>query len=61
MGAERVATIQTLITTCKLQGVDPYRYLVDVLQRIAIHPDSEIADLTPRLWKEKKRRGQMSY
>jgi hypothetical protein len=34
-----------------LQGVDPYRYLVDVLQRIAMHPDSQVDELTPRRWK----------
>ena len=32
--------------------MDPYRYLVDVLQRIAIHPDSRVEELTPRLWKD---------
>lgn len=53
VGAEKVGIIQSLITTCALQGVDPYTYLVDVLQRVAIHPQREIADLTPRLWKEK--------
>lgn len=54
VGAEQVATIQTLLTTCKLQGVDPYRYLVDVLlQRISLHPARDVIELTPRLWKEK--------
>lgn len=53
VGAEHVATIQTLLTTCKLQGVDPYRYLVDVLQRISVHPARDVSELTPRLWKEK--------
>ena len=53
VGAEVVGVAQSLITTCVLQGVDPYTYLVDVLQRVAIHPQSEVADLTPRLWKEK--------
>ena len=53
VGEEKVGIIQSLITTCVLQGVDPYMYLVDVLQRIAIHPQREIADLTLRLWKER--------
>jgi hypothetical protein len=53
IGAERVGQIQSLITTCVLQGVDPYVYLVDVLQRIAIHPQSRVEELTPRLWKER--------
>jgi hypothetical protein len=41
-----------LIVTCRLHGIDPYTYLVDVLQRVAIHPASRVAELTPRLWKE---------
>ena len=53
VGAEVVGVVQSLITTCVLQGVDPYTYLVDVLQRVAIHPQSEVADLIPRLWKKR--------
>jgi transposase len=52
LSAERVGQVQSLITTCVLQGVDPSTYLVDVLQRIATHPSARVAELTPRLWKE---------
>ena len=52
VGAHRVGILQTLLVTCKLQGVDPYVYLVDVLQRIDRHPAKDIDQLTPRLWKE---------
>lgn len=51
VGAEHVGIIQSLITTCQLQGLDPYTYLVDVLQRVGIHPASRVLELTPRLWK----------
>lgn len=53
IGAEHVAIIQSLLVTCKLQGVDPYIYLVDALQRVALHPASRAIELTPRVWKEK--------
>jgi len=53
IGAERVGIIQSLLVTCKLQGVDPYTYLVDVLQRISEHPASRVIELTPRVWKER--------
>ena len=43
---------QSLLVTCRLQGVDPYTYLVDVLQRVERHPASDVARLTPRLSKE---------
>jgi transposase len=52
IGAKYVGIVQSLIRTCRLQGVDPYTYLVDILQRIATHPASEVEKLTPRLWKE---------
>lgn len=51
LGAEHVGLIQSLITTCQLHGVNPYTYLVDVLQRISQHPAREVKDLTPRRWK----------
>jgi hypothetical protein len=41
-----------LIVTCRLHGVNPYTYLVDVLQRVALHPATRVAELTPRLWKQ---------
>lgn len=53
VGAKRVAVIQSLLVTCRLHGIDPYVYLVDVLQRVGQHPDKHVADLTPRIWKEK--------
>lgn len=52
LGAEQVGIIQSLISTCKLHRVNPYTYLTDVLQRIQIHPNRDIAQLTPRLWKQ---------
>ena len=53
LGAERVGQIQSLITTCALHEIDPYVYLVDVLQRIETHPQARVDELTPRLWKER--------
>ena len=40
------------LVTCRLHGIDPYTYLVDVLQRVGQHPASRVAELTPRLWKQ---------
>jgi transposase len=52
LGAKHVGIIQSLIVTCRLHGIDPYTYLVDVLQRISEHPASRVTELTPRLWKK---------
>lgn len=42
---------QNLIVTCRLHGIDPYAYLVEVLQRVVQHPASRVAERTPRQWK----------
>ncbi len=52
LGARQVGIIQSLLVTCRLQGINPYTYLVDVLQRISQHPASQVEELTPRQWKE---------
>jgi transposase len=52
VGAQHVGIIQSLLASCRLQGVDPYVYLVDVLQRIDTHPAFDVHLLTPRLWKQ---------
>jgi transposase len=52
VGAEHAGIVQSLIATCRLHDIDPYTYLVDVLQRVAEHPASRVAELTPRLWKQ---------
>lgn len=52
LGAKHIGIMQSLLVTCKMHEVDPYDYLVDVLQRVGQHPDAKVAELTPRRWKE---------
>ena len=47
---ERAAAIYTLITTAKLNDVDPKAWLEDALRRIADYPASRLADLLPWNW-----------
>jgi transposase len=51
LGAKHVGIMQSLIVTCRLHQIDPYDYLVDVLQRVGEHPANRVHELTPRLWK----------
>ncbi len=48
-GGERAAIIYSLIETCKLNNIDPHRYLQYVLERIADHPINKVDELLP--WK----------
>jgi transposase len=52
VGAEYVGKIQSLLVTCRLHGINPYTYFVDVLQRISTTKASDVADLTPIRWME---------
>jgi len=52
VGARYVGIFQSLLVTCRMHGINPHDYLVDVLQRINEHPASEVHLLTPRLWKQ---------
>ena len=53
-GGRRAAALYSLIETAKLSGLDPQKYLADVLTRIADHPARQIADLLPWHWKPEK-------
>ncbi len=56
-GAKWAAVVYSLIGTCKLNGVNPYEYLADVLRRAPSMPRSAVeAELTPRAWKAAKAR-----
>jgi transposase len=47
-GGQHWATIASLIETCKLCGVEPQKYLTDIITKIVNgHPNSQIDDLLP--------------
>lgn len=50
-GADRAAVMLTVITTCRLNDVDPKAWLADVLARIADHPVTRLHELLPWEWK----------
>ena len=51
-GGERWAMLCSLIETCKLNDVEPYAYLRDVLTRMVDgHPINRLDELLPWAWK----------
>jgi hypothetical protein len=50
-GAERAAVMLTLVTTARLNDVDPQAWLADVLARIADLPVRRLNELLPWEWK----------
>lgn len=51
-GARYTGIFYSLVQSCRLNDVDPYQYLIDVLQRIDSHPVREVHLLTPANWKQ---------
>jgi hypothetical protein len=49
-GADRAAFMATLITTAKLNDIDPQAWLADVLARIADHAIHRLDELLPWNW-----------
>ncbi len=49
-GGQRAAVMYSLITTAKMNGVDPQAWLADVLARIANHPVQKLDELMPWKW-----------
>jgi transposase len=47
---KRAATVMSLIHTAKLNDLDPYDYIRDVLDRLPTQPASRIQDLLPHRW-----------
>jgi len=46
-----LAILQTLVSSCKANGINPEEYLADVLLREQEHPRSRIDELLPHRWK----------
>jgi len=51
-GAWRAAIIYSLVASCKLNEIDPFRYFRDVLARVSTHPANKIDELLPSEWKK---------
>ena len=47
---KRAAAVMSLIQSAKLNGLEPYAYIRDVLERLPTQPASRIQDLLPHRW-----------
>lgn len=48
--AQRAAMVYSLFATCRMQGINPYTWLKDVLQRMHLYKANEIFFLLPQHW-----------
>ena len=51
-GGKTAAVLFSFIATCERHAVNPFEYLRDVLERIAGHPQSRLAELLPDRWQK---------
>ena len=52
---QRTAVVYTIIESCRRRGIDPYECLRDVLTRLPLMTNWQIAELTPEAWARAKR------
>ena len=50
-GAENLAIVQSIVSTCQLHGINPYEYIRDVITRIGSHKRSLLEELLPWNWR----------
>jgi transposase len=50
--AQRSAMLYSLLGTCKMHGIEAYRWLTNVLETIADHPINTIEELLPHHFKK---------
>ena len=51
LAGQRAAVVMSLVQSAKLNGLDPWAYLRDVLARIHAHPSHRIDELLPHRWR----------
>ena len=49
-GAQNLAVLQSIVSTCRLHGVNPYEYVRDMLIRMQHHVAADIDELLPWNW-----------
>lgn len=52
--ARRAAIFYSLFGSCKINNVNPYEWLSDILERIDDHPINTLEELLPNLWKPRQ-------
>ncbi len=49
--AQNAAMLYSFLGTCKINNVNPYEWMTDVLNRIPTHPVNKLEELLPNNWK----------
>jgi transposase len=55
VGGETAAVLYTFTQTCQALGIEPWRYLRDVLERLPSQPPERLAELLPDEWAQAQR------
>jgi len=55
-GARNLAAIYSILGTCELNGINPYDYLCDLLEKLPARKSNDIDDLLPMNWKPSEKK-----
>lgn len=51
LAGQRAAVVMSLVQSAKLNDLDPWAYLRDVLARIHTHPSHRLEEMLPHRWR----------
>ena len=51
LAGQRAAVVMSLVQSARLNALDPWAYLRDVLSRIPSHPSHQLDELLPHRWR----------
>jgi transposase len=54
-GGQTAAILFSFTSTCQRLGIEPWRYLRDVLERVPSHPPEQLAEFLPEEWARARR------
>ena len=49
-GGRTAAVLYSMTASCTRHGIDPFRYLADVLRRLPTSPPDRLPELLPDVW-----------
>jgi hypothetical protein len=49
-GGRTAAVLFSMTASCKRHGIDPFRYLADVLRQLPTSPRNGLTELLPHVW-----------
>jgi len=59
-GGETAEVLLSIISTCKRHKVEPWAYLRDIIEQLLRNPDTDLEELLPHTWNQRKAKSEIA-